>query len=592
MSQVSAESGVRPLFWLRGVLLVLLCAVVYGVSPTSMGLTSWQESVRAVVARDMFERGEWVVPRRSDEPYLNKPPMIYWVQIAIGHARGSAAFTDEFELRVTVALFGMLGVLATWLVGRRLLAEPGGEAAEDAAWWGALGLAVGLLYVRSSRVGELDVLLAPMVVAAVGGLVGAWRAVEAGRSGWGWLGLATVATAAAAMTKGPPALLVIVLAGYGSVVVSGTLASMRDAMGAGRVPTWAVAAGLACAAAVVAARVGAIESVADVMGVVLLAAMTGAIATGVAIASRPAAARAWLPMIVRLHPWLVLGVPLLVIGGWGWLAAARVGDEVVSATAQAQMEGNLRVFSPLSPVRNLGFFVYGVAPLSLACIAGLWLVLRRRWRINQGLLVAIVWLVLGLAAFSMLGKGVARYLLPLWPAVALIGGYTAARWLGSMEPGSARRSRLVAAVVLVGAGLAQAWWYGEARQRHEPDRSPRDLIRMLREDGSIDMSRLGCFEFEAPAIEFYLGRGIEEWGGRRGRALDELGERVRFTGTPYLLLVREQSPAVIGKYGRAEEKLAQARIAVVERRVLGRVYSRPPGRTPIEVWSVRPGDSD
>jgi len=187
---------------------------------------------------------------------------------------------------------------------------------------------------------------------------------------------------------------------------------------------------------------------------------------------------------------------------------------------------------------------------------------------------------------------VARYVLPLLPAVALIGGYTVAHLPALMGARRGRRARAGVAALLVAAGLGQTWWYGSGRARYEPDLSPRGLVELLQRDAGFDSSRLGTLEFDAPSIEFYLGHGIEQWGGRRGRAVDELRERVGSAGSPYLLLVREQTPAVIKKYGRAEEELAAAGVVVVERRAVGRVYSRPPGRTPIEVWLVRTRDSD
>src|SRR5262245_1432802 len=33
----------------------------------------------AEIAREMVERGEWVVPVLQGEPYLDKPPLFYWL---------------------------------------------------------------------------------------------------------------------------------------------------------------------------------------------------------------------------------------------------------------------------------------------------------------------------------------------------------------------------------------------------------------------------------------------------------------------------------------------------------------------------------
>lgn len=85
-------------------ILVALCAILYGVGLTSHGLTNWQEAQRALVAREMQGRGHWLIPTINDHPYLAKPPLFYWVQVAIADLLGRRI--GEFELRLTVALAG------------------------------------------------------------------------------------------------------------------------------------------------------------------------------------------------------------------------------------------------------------------------------------------------------------------------------------------------------------------------------------------------------------------------------------------------------------------------------------------------------
>jgi 4-amino-4-deoxy-L-arabinose transferase-like glycosyltransferase len=66
--------------------LTLLCAFTYGFGPTHHGLTNWQEAQRALVAREMFDRGDWIVPHANARPYLAKPPLIYWCQLGLAIA--------------------------------------------------------------------------------------------------------------------------------------------------------------------------------------------------------------------------------------------------------------------------------------------------------------------------------------------------------------------------------------------------------------------------------------------------------------------------------------------------------------------------
>src|SRR5690606_9868631 len=60
-----------------------LCAVTFFVGLTTHGLTNWQEAQRALVAQDMAQRGDWLVPTVNGAPYLAKPPLIYWAQLAL-----------------------------------------------------------------------------------------------------------------------------------------------------------------------------------------------------------------------------------------------------------------------------------------------------------------------------------------------------------------------------------------------------------------------------------------------------------------------------------------------------------------------------
>src|SRR5436190_21855426 len=100
--------------WLRDLLLLTaLCWGTYLPGLTTVGLSNWQEAQRALVAREMQDRREWIVPTVDGRPYLAKPPLIYWCQLAIAGVRGER--TGEFELRLTVAVAGWRGVVGTVL---------------------------------------------------------------------------------------------------------------------------------------------------------------------------------------------------------------------------------------------------------------------------------------------------------------------------------------------------------------------------------------------------------------------------------------------------------------------------------------------
>ena len=75
--------------------LIAICAVTYFLGLATHGLTNWQEGQRALVAREMQQRSEWIVPTINGEPYLAKPPMIYWCQLVSARTRSLLGGAEE-----------------------------------------------------------------------------------------------------------------------------------------------------------------------------------------------------------------------------------------------------------------------------------------------------------------------------------------------------------------------------------------------------------------------------------------------------------------------------------------------------------------
>lgn len=552
MSADHAATVGRATIVRRTVFLTVLCAVCYFPGLTMHGLTNWQEGRRALVARQMHERGDWIVPTYFGEPYIAKPPLIYWVQLVIGRLReqaGVEAFADETEIRLTVALFGVLGVIVTYFAARPLL-RGGHDTAigEEAAWLSALGLAGGVLYVRSSRIGELDVLLVPFVVASVALVVRAWHVwEERGKTDWGSIALAALAATGAGLTKGPPAVLVIGLAGYGSILLlsrPGERSPGESLRTERRIGAFAALAGAILLVIAAWSRSGSISFPYDWFGVAFFAAVGAGMGGWIAALMRPAHRSRWFPALAHTHPLIVLGLPAIAVWLWSRAVAARVGAETVATLAATEVEDNLRILVLDSPSRNIGFMLYGVAPMSIAMLAGVWWIVSQRPVLSRGERVPLVWTGFGLIAFSMLGKGVARYLTPIWPGAAMVGGMWLARVLHDDERRRGhRRLRWAVIAVLVGSALAQGWWYAWGRERFYSHRSPRDFAREL-------MPRLGDgpilgWRLSEPALEFYTHRRLV-----RLVRTEDLVESVRGS-SGLVLLGREQHatqwmPALLG----------------------------------------------
>ncbi len=178
----------------------------------------------AEIPREMLARGEWVVPYLQGQPYLDKPPLVYWLIMLSYRLCGVA----DWSARLVPALAVHACVLATYLLGRRIVGE-------RAAFWGALmlGLAPGFLSV--GRLLLLDGFLSLWVTLEI---FCAFEAVRDGRLRWGWwLGAAT-ACGLGVLTKGPVAVLLLLpplalytwLNGRSFDLGLGALASLREAL--------------------------------------------------------------------------------------------------------------------------------------------------------------------------------------------------------------------------------------------------------------------------------------------------------------------------------------------------------------------------
>ena len=76
----------------------------------------------AQVAREMFERGDWVTPMLGGFNWFEKPSLLYWTQIASFNVFG----VSEYAARIGPALFGLGTIASLWIFGRK--SEPSAVA--------------------------------------------------------------------------------------------------------------------------------------------------------------------------------------------------------------------------------------------------------------------------------------------------------------------------------------------------------------------------------------------------------------------------------------------------------------------------------
>lgn len=525
------------------ILLTLLCLPLQFWNLTDLGLYNTQEAIRVNVAREMQHAGEWLLPIRNAEPYIAKPPMVYWCQIALARLRG--ATVSEFDLRLNAALWGWLGVLATYFTARTLLRPPPGDPSPapggtaqpiDAPFWSATILAVGVLFSLSARVGEIDVMLAAPVTAAIGFSHASWRsALERGRLRWTCVLGATLCAAVAAFVKGPAGLIVI-----------------------------------ACGA---------------VAPILLYAALhRGAPRLGKSVVSRPL----WLfRQLESTHFILMLGAPPALL--WLWLrhCKSRIGEEAFARLIAFETADNLRWLDP-GAWRYAEVLAYALGVFTPLAFFGLWAVARHRRggrAVHPGLIAAACWFIAGVAVFALTTKGVGRYLTPVWPAMAILAAVGLRAW-AARESYPARIALIAVTALLAQAG-ALAWWHAFGRTTAWADRSPRDFMREVLTHA--DPAHLGSLNFNFDAFDYYAGRSIEVWSdGRFGAPVSDLAARLHSApAQPCWLLVLEENDANRRSFGSAVSDLAAVGLAF-ENIPIEAPYRRPPGDARVLLWKVRP----
>jgi 4-amino-4-deoxy-L-arabinose transferase-like glycosyltransferase len=184
-----------PLCW-RALLLLLVVPAVLLYPCLAFPLFEPDEGRYAEVPREMLQRGEWVVPYLQGEPYLDKPPLFYWLVMLSYQAFGPR----DWAARLVPALAVHGCVLLTYLLGRRGLGE-------RPAFWGAALLAVAPAFAGMGRLLLLDGVLTFFTTLALLALA---EALRGPRLRWGWWLLSAAACGLGVLTKGPVALLLLV----------------------------------------------------------------------------------------------------------------------------------------------------------------------------------------------------------------------------------------------------------------------------------------------------------------------------------------------------------------------------------------------
>ncbi len=192
--------------------LIALAGVTYLAGLNVLPLTDPDEVFYAQTAREMLQHKSLLTPLMFGQPQFEKPPLTYWCLMASFSAFG----VTPWAARLIPALFGMLGVAATYFFGRRVLPERTAAIAAliQATCLVCLGQSIALL---------TDMVFTSLIVVSMWGFY-LWFAQRRQR----FLYLFAAAAALAVLTKGPVGIIAELLAIVAFLLVTKNRDALRS----------------------------------------------------------------------------------------------------------------------------------------------------------------------------------------------------------------------------------------------------------------------------------------------------------------------------------------------------------------------------
>ena len=178
--------AVKHIHWID-ILVLLLALIITLLGIGNYGLYEPHEGHFAMVGQEMIWRNDWITPHLNGSPYLNKPPLLYWLIATSTYFLGST----EFSARLTIALAGWLGIIIAWKWTRELWGI-------DASRVCALMLSVTLGWFIFTHQILIDVLLGTLLLC---NNYFFWRLIYQPRSPVNWWGT-YLSLALCVLTKG------------------------------------------------------------------------------------------------------------------------------------------------------------------------------------------------------------------------------------------------------------------------------------------------------------------------------------------------------------------------------------------------------
>ena len=168
-------------------LLVLTAAALILPNLGAPSLWDLDEGNNAEAAREMLDCGNWVVPTFNYQLRVDKPALLYWLQIGAFRLFG----VNEFAARLPSALAGLAAVVMTYELGRQMFGCATGLLA-------GLALASTALFCASAHFANPDALLNAFTLLT---LLFFWRSFTS--QGRAWSAAGGISAGFAVLAKGP-----------------------------------------------------------------------------------------------------------------------------------------------------------------------------------------------------------------------------------------------------------------------------------------------------------------------------------------------------------------------------------------------------
>ena len=187
-------------YYLLGLLSLMLFVPYLG----AVHLFDWDEINFAECAREMMQTGDYLRPQIDFEPFWEKPPLFFWMQVASMKIFG----VNEFAARFPNAVCGLITLLLSYRIGYKLHDRMFG-------WIWALAWAGSMLPHLYFRSGIIDPWFNLLIFMGLYGFIEfRWQffTVHETKGFWQkyhWLLLGGWSLGLAVMTKGPTALLIV-----------------------------------------------------------------------------------------------------------------------------------------------------------------------------------------------------------------------------------------------------------------------------------------------------------------------------------------------------------------------------------------------